>query len=144
MKIQIHAMTALTLIASADVTLAHGPGGSASTYESENPAIKFNIPQTHHEQIDYKAQPRMEMSIEGQIVILKITDADGTPIDTELADAKTFITAGERISTLHLWPAGGNTLSGKGGFTPEPGMRVEVQLHLPDRETVKKDFYPLK
>ena len=143
MRIPIYAMSTLALIASGDIALAHGPGEGTSTYE-KSPAIKFNIAPTHHKPAVYEAQPRMEMYVEGQTVILKITDADGKPIDTELANAKTFITTGGKISTLHLWPAGGNTLSGKGDFTPDPGMRVEVQLHLPDRETVKKDFYPLK
>ncbi len=86
----------------------------------------------------------MELSIEGQTVILKITDADGKPIDAEFADAKTFITAGGKISKLHLWPAGGNVLSGTGDFSPDPDLRIEVKLNLPDRDPVSKDFYPLK
>jgi hypothetical protein len=144
MKIPVYAMSVLTLIAAGDMVLAHGSGGGTSTYEEKNPAIKFNIAPTHHKPAVYEAQPKMEMSVEGQTIILKITDVDGNLIDTEWADAKTFITAGGKISKLYLWPAGGNTLSGKGDFTPAPGMRVEVELHLPDREPVKKDFYPLK
>ena len=99
---------------------------STQTYEGKNPGIRFNIAPTHHEPTAYEAQPIMEMSVEGQTVILKITDADGKPIDTEFADAKTFITAGGKISTLYLWPAGGNVLSGTGDFSPELDLRVEV------------------
>jgi hypothetical protein len=144
MRCPIYAISLLGLIGWSSLALAHGPGGNTSTYEDKSPAIKFNIAPTHYKPAVYEAQPIMEMSVEGQTVILKITDADGKPIDTELADAKTFITTGGKISTLYLWPAGGNSLSGEGHFTPEPGMRVEVELHLSGMEPVKKDFYPLK
>jgi len=144
MRIFISTVSALALVAAGNIALAHGPGGGTSTYKSESPAIKFNVAPSHHAPVNYQTPPGMEMSVEGQTIILKITDAEGKPMDTELADAKTFVIAGGEISTLHLWPAGGNTLSGKGDFTPETGMRVEVQLHLPDRETIRKEFYPLK
>lgn len=140
MKILIHAVTIFALVAINGIALAHGPEGASS----KKPGIQFNIEPTHHGAAANQPQPVMEVSIDGQTIILKVTDADGTPIDTEFADAKTFITSGGKISTCYLWPAGGNVLSGTGDFSPDPDLRVEVKLNLPDREPVSKEFYPLK
>jgi len=141
MRILIHAVSLFALLATGSIALAHGPEGGAS---SKKPGVRFNIPPAHHDAAVNQAQPVMNVSVEGQTVILKITDTDGKPIDTEFADAKTFITSGGKISTFYLWPAGGNVLSGTGDFSPDPDLRIEVKLNLPDREPVSKDFYPFK
>ena len=143
MKFIIYTASLLALI-SAGIALAHGPGGGTSGTEAKAPAYKFNIAPPHHEPAAWQAPPDMELSVDGNTIRLILNAPDGTPIDTEFADAKTFVIAGDRISTIHLWPSGDNSLSGKGDFVSEPGMRVEVNLHLPDRETIRKDFYPLK
>lgn len=130
------------VIAYADV-LAHGQEGT-QTFEKNQPALKLNISTHSSPAAEYRVEPNMELSVDGQTIRLNITEPDGKPIDAEFADAKTFVTTGGRISTVYLWPSRGNTLTGKGEFTPAPGMRVEVMLHLPDRETVRKEFYPLQ
>jgi len=144
MRTPIYAMSMLALMTSSDMALAHGSGGGTSTYESRSPGIQFNIAPTHHGAVASQAQPVMELSVDGQTVILAITDAGGKPIATEFADAKVFITVKGEISTLYLWPAGGNALSGTGDFSPDADLHIEVTLNIPDREPVRKDFYPFK
>ena len=144
MRTPIYALTILALMTFGKIAFAHGSGGAPTPSESKRSAVRFNIPPAQHEVVSNQAQPMMDISIEGQTVILKITDADGNPIDTEFADAKTFITTRGEISTLFLWPAGGNVLSGTGDFSPDPDLRIEVKLNLPDSEPFRKDFYPLK
>jgi len=142
MRIFFYTLGVLALITSGGMALAHGSGEGSSNSKSKSTA-RFNTTPPG-QTVNYEAPPRMEMVVEGQKIILKITGPDGKPINAESASAKTFVTTGGKISTLHLWPAGGNVLSGKGKFIPDPDMRVEVKLSLPDREPVSKDFYPLR
>jgi len=144
MKFFFYTSCLLALITAGNTALAHGPGGSASGDTSGSPAIKFNIAPNHREPATFQRPPNMKLSVDGETIRLSLTEQDGTPIDTKFADAKTYVTAGGRLSTVNLWPAGDNILSGKGDFIAEPGMRVDVKLHMPGRETIRKDFYPLK
>lgn len=134
----------LALITFGDMAFSHGSGGDTTGPGARKPAIRFNTAPPRHEPADYQAPPVMVLSVDGQTIRLLLSKADGTPINTEFAEAKTFVNAGGKLSTIYLWPAGDNLLSGKGDFIPEPGMRVDVKLHLPGRETIRKDFYPLK
>ena len=143
MKYLTSAIISMAMIIAYGDALAHGPTGT-QTYEINQPAVKFNVGQPPSPAAESRAEPHMELSVDGQTIRISITEPDGKPINTEFADAKTFITSGGKISTLHLWTAGGNILSGKGDFIPDPGMRVEVKLHVPGRETVRKEFYPLQ
>ena len=144
MKLFIYTAGLFALITASNIALAHGSEGSASGSEAKTPAYKFNIATPHHAPPAWQKPPDMELSVDGKTIRLILTEPDGTPIDTEFADAKIYITAGGELSTVNLWPAGDNILSGKGDFIAEPGMRVDVKLHLPGRETIRKDFYPLK
>ena len=122
---------------------AHGPEGSRSSGANQ-PALNLNIGSRSTPVAEFRAEPNMELSVDGQTIRLDISEPDGKSIDTEFADAKIFVTTGDGISTLYLWPSSDGGLSGKGDFTPEPGMRVEVMLHLPDREIARREFYPLQ
>ena len=144
MRTPIYAMSILALMTAGDMALAHGSGGGTSTYKPKSPGVQLNIAPNHHPAAINQPRPIMDMSIEGQTVTLKVSDAAGKPISTENADARIFITVEGKISKFHLWPAGGNVLSGTGSFSPDPGLRIEVKLNLPDREPVNKDFYPFK
>lgn len=142
MKNSIRNAIAMVMIIACGNTFAHGAGGGTSSYEAEKSGIKFNIDSSPTDTDTYGPEPRLELSVDGQTIHLKIISPDGKPIDTEFADAKTFVTSGGGITKVYLWPAGDNVLSGKGDFTTEPGMRIEVRLNLPGRETIKKDFFP--
>jgi len=144
MKYLISAAITMAMIVACGNVSAHGEGGGTSSSQTNKPAIKFNIDSRPARVAQYGPEPRMELSVDGQTIRLNISEPDGKPIDTEFADAKTFVTSGGKITKVHLWPAGENVLSGKGDFSQEPDMRIEVRLHLPDRETIKKDFFPLR
>jgi len=106
MRIFFYTLGVLALMTSGGMALAHGSGEGSSGSKSKSPARFYTSPPG--KAVSHKAPPRMEMVVEGQKIILTITSADGKPIDTGSASAKTFVTAGGKISTLHLWPAGGN------------------------------------
>ncbi len=134
-------VTVAVIVAYGDL-FAHGSEGSRSS-EANQPALKFNVDARSTSLPEYRAEPNMKLSVDGQTIRLDISEPDGKSIDTEFADAKIFVTTGDGISTLYLWPSNDGGLSGKGDFNPEPGMRVEVLLHLPDREIARREFYPL-
>lgn len=136
-------MSLLALMSFGGLVLAHGSGGDSSG-SAARPGMRFNIAPGQQAAVVHHAQPVMDLAVEGQTVILRVSDADGEPVVTEFADAKAFVTAKGKISTFYLWPAGANTLSGSGDFSPDPALRIEIKLNLPDQEPVNKEFYPFK
>ena len=84
------------------------------------------------------------MSIESQEIRLYITNKFGEPVNTDMAEAKAFISSGGKTSWLMLAPAGGNTISGRGDFIRSAEMRVDIILRLPGEKPINKEFYPLQ
>jgi hypothetical protein len=126
------------------VALAHGPGGGGQSYEADAPRIKLGSEDPFSNLPVSQSRSGIKMSVEGQSISLHITDEYGEPVNTDLAEAKVFITSGGKTSWLRLIPAGGNTLSGEGEFISSPEMRADVTLRLPGKKPVNQEFYPLK
>jgi hypothetical protein len=126
------------------ILLAHGPGGGGQSYEADAPQLKLGIKDPFSNLQVSSSKPGISMSVDGQNISLLITDEYGESVNTDLAEAKVFITSGGKTSWLRLIPAGGNRLSGEGDFIHSPGMRADVTLRLPGEKPINQDFYPLK
>ncbi len=87
---------------------------------------------------------KMDLAVEGQTIKLFISDADGNPVDIDIAEAKAFISSAGKTSWFSLQPAGMNMLSGEGDFIHDPGMRVDITLRLPGRKPINQDFRPFQ
>ncbi len=87
---------------------------------------------------------KMDLAVDGQTIKLFVSDADGNPVNIDIAEAKAFISSAGKTSWFALRPAGMNVLSGEGDFVHDPGMRVDITLRLPGRRPINRDFRPFK
>jgi len=87
---------------------------------------------------------KMDLTVEGQTIKLLVSDAEGNPVNIDIAEAKAFISSAGKTSWCSLRPAGMNMLTGEGDFDHDPDMRVDITLRLPGRRPINQDFRPLK
>jgi len=134
------ALVALALLVVAGAATAHGPEKKPDL-GWRNPASSFD-PATSSESKDNAIQ--MDLAVDGQTLKLFVSDADGNPVNIDIAEAKAFISSAGKTSWFALRPAGMNVLSGEGEFVRDPDMRVDITLRLPGRRPINQDFRPLK
>ncbi|HED19148.1 MAG TPA: hypothetical protein ENI74_06565 [Gammaproteobacteria bacterium] len=130
----------LTLLFFAGTAAAHGPEnkpdlGWRGPVSSFDPAASPD---------DKKDTIHMDLAVDGQTIKLFVSDADGNPVNIDIAEAKAFISSAGKTSWCALQPAGMNMLTGKGDFIHDPGMRVDITLRLPGRRPINKNFRPFQ
>ena len=131
---------ALALLVFAGTATAHGPEKKPDL-GWRSPVSSFD-PATSSKNEDDAI--KMDLAVDGQTIKLFVSDADGNPVNIDIAEAKAFISSAGKTSWFALRPAGMNVLSGEGDFVPDPGMRVDITLRLPGRRPINQDFRPFK
>ena len=129
---------ALALLFLSGSAMAHGP--------EKKPDLGWRSPVSSFDPATTASNDaiKMDLAVDGQTIKLFVTDADGNPVDIDIAEAKAFISSAGKTSWFSLRPAGMNVLSGEGDFIHDPDMRVDITLRLPGRRPINKDFRPFK
>jgi len=130
----------LALLFLAGTAMAHGPENKPDLGRRA-PTSSFDSTATSGAEDN---AIKMDLAVEGQTIKLFVSDADGNPVDIDIAEAKAFISSAGKTSWFSLQPAGMNMLSGEGDFIHDPGMRVDITLRLPGRKPINQDFRPFK
>ncbi len=131
---------ALALLFLAGAAMAHGP--------EKKPDLGWRAPVSSFDPAESSGNKddtiKMDLKVDGQTIKLFVSDAEGNPVDIDIAEAKAFISSAGKTSWFSLRPLGMNVLSGEGDFIRDPDMRVDITLRLPGRRPINQDFRPLK
>ncbi|GMQ89443.1 MAG: hypothetical protein BMS9Abin09_0929 [Gammaproteobacteria bacterium] len=131
---------ALALLVFTGTATAHGPENEPDL-GWRGPASSFDSAASSRNEDD---AIKMDLAVDGQTIKLFVSDADGNPVNIDIAEAKAFISSAGKTSWFSLRPAGMNVLSGEGDFVRDPGMRVDITLRLPGRRPINQDFRPFQ
>jgi hypothetical protein len=115
--------------------------GFAAAHSDEHLAT---VPAPHGGVLRMAGPLHLELVLEPGRVKVYLTDHAFQPVSAAGATGSARVLLGGKRLDVPLKPAGGNLLSGTGGFDTGPDSGVTVRVKLPGSEAVTAQFPPLR
>lgn len=125
------------LLLVAGLALASGARGHSDEYFD-------SIQAPHGGQLRMAGPFHLEVVLKPGAITAYVSDHGNEPIATADARATATIATGKDVVAVHLAPAGGNVMTGSGGFTASRATRVRLSIHVPGQGSAEVNFKPVR